>query len=88
VLALLGAYCTWAVLTDAAIWQFVTHLYADKQFLKHTLREHGVPDANDRGRRSPGHGSARRSPRWKSHTQGESSWVNQTIAGIRWPIPA
>ena len=29
-----------------------------------------------------------RSGRWKSHTQGESSWVNQTTAGIRWPIPA
>jgi uncharacterized membrane protein YdjX (TVP38/TMEM64 family) len=42
VLALLAAYCTWAVLSDAPIWQFVTHLYADKQFLKHTLREHGV----------------------------------------------
>jgi uncharacterized membrane protein YdjX (TVP38/TMEM64 family) len=42
VLALLAAYCTWAVLTDAPIWQFVIQLYADKQFLKHTLREHGV----------------------------------------------
>jgi uncharacterized membrane protein YdjX (TVP38/TMEM64 family) len=34
--------CTWLVWTNAPIYQFVVRLYADKHFLKQTLREWGV----------------------------------------------
>jgi uncharacterized membrane protein YdjX (TVP38/TMEM64 family) len=34
--------CTWLVWTNAPIYQFLVRLYADKHFLKQTLREWGV----------------------------------------------
>jgi uncharacterized membrane protein YdjX (TVP38/TMEM64 family) len=40
--ALIVGYATWLVWTDAPLYQFVVRLYADKLFLKRTLREWGM----------------------------------------------
>lgn len=42
VVGLLIGGCAWLVMTNAPIYQFVVRLYADKIFLKKTLREWGV----------------------------------------------
>jgi uncharacterized membrane protein YdjX (TVP38/TMEM64 family) len=40
--ALIVGYAAWLVWTDAPLYQFVVRLYADKLFLKRTLREWGM----------------------------------------------
>lgn len=42
IIATLVGYCGWLVLTDAPAYQFLVRLYADKRFLKHTLRRWGI----------------------------------------------
>ena len=42
VTGLIVAYCVWLVWTNAPVYQFLVRLYADKYFLKRTLREWGV----------------------------------------------
>ena len=42
IVAAIIAYCSWLVLTNAPVVQFLVRLYVDKRFLKHTLREWGV----------------------------------------------
>lgn len=42
VIALFIGVCAWLVWTNAPLYQFVVRLYADKHFLKQTLREWGM----------------------------------------------
>ena len=39
VIALVVSACVWRILTDAASYQFIVRLYADRHFLEQTLRE-------------------------------------------------
>jgi uncharacterized membrane protein YdjX (TVP38/TMEM64 family) len=40
--AIVVGFCVWLVLTDAPAYRFLSRLYVDRHFLKHTLRQWGI----------------------------------------------